>query len=60
MNVDNKFSRYNSKEINHSVYCYPNTEVYKNKFNCKDQKILAAIEADITGQAIVEMYLEPY
>jgi len=59
MKKDNMFSRYRRKESNYSIYCYPNSEIYINKFNCMDEKILKKIEADITEQALAELYLSP-
>ena len=42
------FSKYDSKEINRSVYYYKDVDVLINKENIKDANALAQYEADIT------------
>lgn len=43
------FSKYDRQETTQSIYCYPDTDVLKNKANIKDAKALAEYEADVTA-----------
>ena len=48
MRSGSRFSKYNRKETNQSLYCYKDSEVLINKENIRDEKALAEYEADIT------------
>ena len=43
------FSKYDRKEVTQSLYCYPDTNILKNKAGFKDSKALAEFEADVTA-----------
>jgi cell filamentation protein len=43
------FSKYDRKEVTQSLYCYPDTDILKNKAGIKDSKALAEFEADVTA-----------
>lgn len=43
------FSKYDRRETNQSLYCYPDTNILKNKAGIKDAKALAKFEAQWTG-----------
>ncbi len=43
------FSKYDRQEITQSIYCYPDTDVLKNKAGIKDAKVLVEFEADVTA-----------
>jgi cell filamentation protein len=47
--MTNGFSKYDRKEITQSLYCYPDTDILKNKAGIKDAKALAKFEEDVTG-----------
>ncbi|NMB96440.1 MAG: cell filamentation protein Fic [Clostridiaceae bacterium] len=57
--TDNLFSRYNRKDYIQSIYCYKDTEVYKNKLNIRDPDNLLSIENDLTYQRLSELHIEP-
>lgn len=42
-----------------TVYCYPNSNVLRNKLNITDQKELLQLEADITGARLAELQVNP-
>ena len=42
-----------------SIYFYENSEVFVNKFNVRNQKILTKIETDITLNRLSELSVEP-
>lgn len=43
------FSKYDRKEeVTQSLYCYPDTNILKNKAGIKDSEALANFEADVT------------
>lgn len=43
------FSKYDRRETTQSLYCYPDTDILKNKAGIKDAKALAKFEAEVTG-----------
>ena len=42
-------------EARNSIYCYPNSNVLKNKFNIKDNKLLEELERKITLVKLFEL-----
>jgi cell filamentation protein len=53
------FSRYNREDIIHSMYFYPDCDVLINKLGIKEEKVLTAIEEDLTNQRLAELIREP-
>jgi cell filamentation protein len=53
------FDKYNRKETINSKYCYPGTEVYINKFDIKDDKLLESVEAELTFNRLAELIDQP-
>lgn len=51
------FSKYDRKVQIQSMYCYPDTEVYKNYFGILDSNELNKLEADLTTIRLSELYL---
>jgi fido (protein-threonine AMPylation protein) len=49
------FSRYNREDIIHSMYFYPDCDVLMNKLGIKEEKVLTAIEEDLTNQRLAEL-----
>lgn len=47
--MTNGFSKYDRKESIQSVYCYPDTEILKNKAKIVDAKALVKYETDVTA-----------
>lgn len=47
--MTSNFSKYDRKEVTQSLYCYPDTDILKNKAGIKDAKALAEFEADVTA-----------
>jgi cell filamentation protein len=43
------FSKYDREEVTQSPYCYPDTNILKNKAGIKDSEALAKFEADVTA-----------
>jgi cell filamentation protein len=43
------FSKYDRNETSQSIYCYPDTDILKNKANIMEAKALAEFEADLTA-----------
>ena len=43
------FSKYDRREITQSLYCYPDTDILRNKAGIKDANALAKYEADVTA-----------
>lgn len=44
-------------EINDNIYCYPGTDVLKNKFDIRDKTKLDAVERDLTALRIKELVI---
>ena len=42
-----------------TVYCYPNSNVLRNRLNITDQDELLKMEADITGERLAELQISP-
>lgn len=53
------FDKYNREETINSKYCYPGTDVYINKFDIKDYKLLESIEAELTFNRLAELIDQP-
>ena len=53
------FSRYNHEEIIHSIYSYPDCDILINKLGIKEEKVLIALEEDLTNQRLAELANEP-
>lgn len=49
------FSRYDRQTIIQSVYCYPQSDTYKNFYNIQDLDKLHALEADLTSVRLTEL-----
>lgn len=43
------FSKYDREEVTQSLYCYPDTNILKNKAGIKDSEALVKFEADVTA-----------
>lgn len=46
-------------EVNDKVYCYPGTDVLKNKFDIRDKGKLDAVERDLTALRLNELLDNP-
>lgn len=57
--MDNFFDKYELYTEGDSVYCYPGTNVLKNKLDIRDQQLLWQAEADIAFAALLELELNP-
>ncbi|KAB2329422.1 Fic/DOC family protein [Bacillus mesophilum] len=42
-----------------SKYCYPGTEILKNKFNVKDQQVLDTLDAGLTAKRLLDLQKNP-
>lgn len=57
--TDNIFSRYNRDEIIRSIYFFDDCDVLINKLGTNDEKVLIALEQDLTNHRLVELSEEP-
>ena len=57
--ADNIFSRYNRDETIRSIYFFDDCDVLANKLGVKDEKILIALEQDLTNHRLAELSEEP-
>ena len=53
------FSKYDVYTTTQSIYCYPGTNVLKNKLNIKDNKLLKTAEEEITLIKQMELLKNP-
>ncbi len=53
------FSKYNVYTTVQSIYCYPDTDVLKNKLNIRDSKFLKTAEEEITLIKQMELLKNP-
>lgn len=53
------FSKYDVYTTTQSIYCYPDSEVLKNKLNIKDNKLLKIAEEEITLIKQMELLKNP-
>lgn len=53
------FSKYDIRTTTQSIYCYPDTNVLKNKLNIKDNKLLKTAEEEITLIKQMELLKNP-
>lgn len=53
------FSKYDVYTTTQSIYCYPDTNVLKNKLNIRDNKILKTAEEEITLIKQMELLKNP-
>ncbi len=53
------FSKYDVYTTTQSLYCYPNTNVLKNKLNIRDYKLLKTAEEEITLIKQMELLKNP-
>ena len=53
------FSKYDVYTTTQSIYCYPNTNVLKNKLNIRDHKLLKSAEEEITLIKQMELLKNP-
>ena len=53
------FSKYDRKDIIQSVYCYTDTEIFKNKFSIQDPTLLSEAESEFSAQRLLELEAEP-
>lgn len=53
------FNKYSRKENTNSIYCYPESEIYINKFNIRDAEILSKVEAELTFNRLSELIYNP-
>jgi len=52
-------SRYSCKNAVSSIYCYPGTNILKNKLHIKDGILLEETESDYSGQRLSELMSNP-
>ena len=53
------FSRYDCEEFIQSIYCYPDTDVLKNKLGIKDVDLLKEAETELTQLRLYKLQREP-
>ena len=53
------FNKYKRKETIDSKYCYASTDVYINKFDIQDGKLLETVEAELTFNRLAELIDQP-
>ena len=53
------FSKYDAYTTAQSIYCYPDTNILKNKLNIKDNKLLKTAEEEITLIKQMELLKNP-
>ena len=53
------FSKYDVYTTIQSIYCYPDTNVLKNKLNIKDNELLKKAEEEITAAKQFELLKNP-
>jgi len=57
--ADNIFSKYNRDDIIRSIYFYRDCDVLVNNLGVKDEKLLIALEEDLTSHRLAELSDEP-
>lgn len=53
------FSKYDRIEVVQSLYCYPDTDILKNKAGLKDAEALAKFESELTTMRLYMLYDNP-
>lgn len=53
------FSRYNCEEFVQSLYCYPDTDILKNKLGIKNVDLLKEAETQLTQLRLYKLQREP-
>ena len=53
------FSRYEVYTSVQSIYCYPDTDILRNKLNIRDQETLKTVEEEISAVKLFDLYQTP-